>query len=78
MLHLRLILNTTDNYQQVTSLTTVYDNDTVHRTSDEDYVYFMHNVTLPVEGTPPGRTYYIQCKYQNALSSRPVLHTYPI
>ena len=67
----RLILSTTDEFEQVT----VYDQ------NDTTIGYLEHNVVLPVHDLFPSGAYYIECKYQSVLrlsSCRPLLHTYPI
>ena len=64
----RLIMNTTDNYQQQVP---IYLNLT------EIFYVAKTNVALPADLRVPSGTYYFQCKYQNILfSRRPVLHTY--
>ena len=75
----RLILSTTDLFGSVT----VYDqNITI-------IGYLEHSVVPPlrsqndtdsqIQTLTPSATYYIQCKYLNALSGcRPALHSYPI
>ena len=64
----RLILSTTDKFEPLT----IYD-------KNYTSVGYASEVTFSLPGDISVGPFYIQCKFQNVLSScRPVLDTYPI
>ena len=77
----RLILGTTDDFQQVT---TVYDYNNIIEQTDYTPLagfhdtFFRDYVALPVDDILPGGAYYIQCKYQNGRMSCPGCPVTPV